>query len=190
MQTCSLSAMLLSGHLGEKKKISEEAEQARVASEKKEEEYVQRIARLEEFGEKKVAECKASKLLTEEVSTDCKRLLSRAVPLISERIVKSHELANYMFELGQATYNSGRKEGYSKGRATAASGEKDYHFELFKEDCSGKYAAKRREYEFIEFGVVKAVEKLSRKADAVAFLKKALGDDGQETRGAGPSHQE
>ncbi|KAJ0561844.1 hypothetical protein HanRHA438_Chr06g0286601 [Helianthus annuus] len=60
--------------------------------------------------------------------------------LIFERIVKSHELANYMFELGQAAYNSGRKEGYSEGMAAVVNKEKDYHFELFKEDCSGKYA--------------------------------------------------
>ncbi|KAJ0482703.1 hypothetical protein HanIR_Chr13g0656831 [Helianthus annuus] len=175
---------------GENKKISEEAEQARVAYEKKEEEYVQRIARLEEFGEKKVVECKAAELLSEEISADCKWLFSRAVPLIAKRIVKSHELATYMFELDQAAYNSGRKEGYSEGRAAAASGEKDYHFELFKEDCSGKYATKRREYEFIEFGVVKAVEKLSRKANAVELLKKALGDEGHGAGGAGPSHQD
>ncbi|KAM0008963.1 hypothetical protein Hdeb2414_s0100g00793211 [Helianthus debilis subsp. tardiflorus] len=95
-----------------------------------------------------------------------------------------------MFELGQAAYNSGWKEGYSEGRAAVASGEKHYHFELFKEDCSGKYAAKLHEYEFVEFGVVKAVEKLSRKADAVAFLKKALGDEGHEAGGVGPSHQD
>ncbi|KAJ0450593.1 hypothetical protein HanHA300_Chr15g0558021 [Helianthus annuus] len=94
---------------GEKKKISKESEQARVAAEKREEEYLQRIARLEEFGEKKVVECKAAELLTEEISADCKWLLSRAVPLIAERIVKSHEIANYMFKLGQAVYNSGRK---------------------------------------------------------------------------------
>ncbi|KAM0056766.1 hypothetical protein Hdeb2414_s0006g00222351 [Helianthus debilis subsp. tardiflorus] len=97
---------------------------------------------------------------------------------IAERIVKSHELAHYMFELGQAAYNSDHKEGYSEGRAAAASGEKDHHFELFKEDCSGKYTTKRREYEFIEFGVVKAVENLSQKANAVELLKKALGDEG------------
>ncbi|KAJ0916997.1 hypothetical protein HanPSC8_Chr06g0268291 [Helianthus annuus] len=95
-----------------------------------------------------------------------------------------------MFELGQAAYNSGRKEGYSEGMAAVVNKEKDYHFELFREDCSGKYAAKRREYEFVEFGIVKAVEKLPRKADAVAFLKKALGEEGQETGGAGLSHQE
>ncbi|KAF5754656.1 hypothetical protein HanXRQr2_Chr17g0793731 [Helianthus annuus] len=175
---------------GEKKKISEEAEQARIASEKREEEYLQRIARLEEFGEKKVAECKASELLTEKISADCKWLLSRAVPLISERIVKSYELANYVFELGQAAYNSGQKEGYSEGRAAAAINEKDYHFELYKEDCSGKYAAKRREHEFVEFGIVKAVEKLSRKVDGVAFLKKALCEEGHGAGGAGPSQQD
>ncbi|KAM0052329.1 hypothetical protein Hdeb2414_s0007g00246991 [Helianthus debilis subsp. tardiflorus] len=174
---------------GEKHKISEEAEQACVASQKREEEYLQRIAKLEKFDEEKVAECKASELLTEEVSADCKWLLSSAVPLIFERIMKSHELANYMFKLGQSAYNSGKKEGYSEGRATAVSNEKDYHFELFKEDCSGKYASKRREYEFVEFGIVKAVEKLSRKANAVEFLKKALGDEGQGVGGAGPSHQ-
>ncbi|KAJ0892611.1 hypothetical protein HanPSC8_Chr09g0367941 [Helianthus annuus] len=95
-----------------------------------------------------------------------------------------------MFELGQAAYNSGRKEGYSEGRVAAANNEKDYHFELYKEDCSGKCAAKRHEYEFVEFGIVKAVEKLSRKANAVAFLKKALGEEGHEAGGAGPSHQD
>ncbi|KAJ0587512.1 hypothetical protein HanIR_Chr04g0164051 [Helianthus annuus] len=94
-----------------------------------------------------------------------------------------------MFELGQAAYNSGRKEGYSEGRAAVVNNEKDYHFELFKEDCFGKYATKRREYEFVEFGIIKAVEKLSRKANAVEFLKKALGDSGTEG-GAGPSHQD
>ncbi|KAJ0790368.1 hypothetical protein HanPI659440_Chr05g0214671 [Helianthus annuus] len=153
-----------------------------VTSEKREEEYLQRIAKLEKFGEGKVVECKASELLSEELSADCKWLLSR---VISERIVKSHELTNYMFELGQAAYDSGRKEGYSEGRAATASGEKDYRFELFKEDCSGKYAAKCREYEFVEFAIVKAVEKLSRKANAVAFLKKALGDEGHGAGGAG-----
>ncbi|KAJ0786100.1 hypothetical protein HanOQP8_Chr02g0051311 [Helianthus annuus] len=171
---------------GEKHKMSEEAEQERVAFEKKEEEYLQRITKLEKFGEEKVAECKAS----EELSTDCKWLLSRAVPLISECIVKSHELANYMFELGQAAYDSGRKEGYSEGKAAATSGEKDYHFELFKEDCSGKYATKCHEYEFVEFAIVKAVEKLSQKANDVEFLKKALGDEGHGAGGAGPSHQD
>ncbi|MFS7998992.1 hypothetical protein Hanom_Chr12g01160671 [Helianthus anomalus] len=174
----------------EKHKISEEAEQARVASQKREEEYLQRIAKLEKFGEEKVAECKASELLVEEVSADCKWILSRVVPLIAERIVKSHELANYMFELGQAAYNSGRKDGYNEGRVATASNEKDYHFELYKEDCSAAYAAKRRDYEFVEFGIVKAIDKLSRRANVVEFLKKALGDESRGARGAGPSRQD
>ncbi|MFS7913846.1 hypothetical protein Hanom_Chr02g00146551 [Helianthus anomalus] len=138
---------------GERKKISEEAEQARIASEKREEEYVQRIARLEEFGEKKVVECKAAELLIEEIYADCKWLLLRTVPLvasfvlyllpIADRIMNSPELATYMFELGQAGYNSGRKDGYSEGRAATANNEKDYHFEFYKEDYGAKYAAKR-----------------------------------------------
>ncbi|KAJ0765628.1 hypothetical protein HanPI659440_Chr08g0305601 [Helianthus annuus] len=200
---------------GEKKKISEEAEKARVASGKKEEEYVQRIARLEEFGEKKVVECKAAELLAEEISADCKWLLSRAVPLVTsfvlyllsvcvnyfsyfavypsqivDRIVKSPELANYMFELGQAGYNSGRKDGYSEGRAAAVNNEKDYHFEFYREDCGAKYAAKRQEFASLEFSVVKAAQKLSRKPDGVALLKKALRDEGRASGGAGTSHPE
>ncbi|MFS7963024.1 hypothetical protein Hanom_Chr08g00733311 [Helianthus anomalus] len=175
---------------GEKRKISEEAEQERVAAQKRKEEYLQRISKLETFAEEKVSECKASELLTEEVSADCKWLLSRAVPLISERIVKSHELANYMFELGQAAYNSERKDGYSEGRAVAANNEKDYRFELYKEDCGVVYAAKRRDYEFVEFGIVKVVDKLSRRANAVEVLKKALGDEIHGTGGVGPSHQD
>ncbi|MFS7993713.1 hypothetical protein Hanom_Chr12g01097321 [Helianthus anomalus] len=137
-----------------------------------------------------VAEYKASELLSEEVSADCKWLLSRAVPLISERIVKSHELANYMFELGQAAYKSGRNDGYSEGRATTANNEKDHHFELYKEDCSAIYAAKPCDYEFDEFGIVKDVDKLSRRANAVEFLKKALGDENPGIGGVGTSHQD
>ncbi|KAJ0800190.1 hypothetical protein HanPI659440_Chr03g0100141 [Helianthus annuus] len=175
---------------GEKKKISEEAEQARAAFEKKEGEYVERIATLEEFVEKKIAECKASELLTEEISADCKWLLSRTVPLIADRIVKSHELANCMFELGQAGYNSGRKSGYSEGRVAAVNKEKDYYFEFYKEDCGAAYVIKRQEFASLEFAVVKAAQKLSRKPDGVALLKKAFGDEDRATGGAGTSHPE
>ncbi|KAJ0590032.1 hypothetical protein HanRHA438_Chr04g0188891 [Helianthus annuus] len=160
----------------EKAIISDEAEAERAAHQRKEREYVECIAKLEAFVEEKIAENQASEILAEEMSTDCKWLLTRAVPLIADRIVKSDELAKYMFDLGQAAYNSGRKDGYGEGRAAASNNEKDYHFELFKEDCTGKYAAKRRDYEFIEFGIVKDVEKLSRRGNAIEVLKKALGD--------------
>ncbi|KAJ0806554.1 hypothetical protein HanPI659440_Chr02g0090711 [Helianthus annuus] len=95
-----------------------------------------------------------------------------------------------MFELGQAAYNSGRKDGYGECRAVAASNEKDYHFELYKQDCTAAYTTKRQEYEFIEFGIVKAVEKLSRKANAIEVLKKALGDQGTDGGDAGRSRQD
>ncbi|MFS7997802.1 hypothetical protein Hanom_Chr12g01146201 [Helianthus anomalus] len=173
----------------EKTKISDEAEQERVASQKREQEYLQCIAKLEKFAEENIAESKASKLLAEEVSADCRWLLARAVPLISECIVKYDELANYMFELGQAAYNSRQKDGYGEGRAAAANNEKDYHFELYKEDCGVAYAANRREHEFIKFGIVKAVDKLSRRANVVEVLKKAIGDSGTNG-GVGPSHQD
>ncbi|KAF5783068.1 hypothetical protein HanXRQr2_Chr11g0503621 [Helianthus annuus] len=139
---------------GEKAKISDEAEEERAAHQRREREYVERIAKLEASIAEKVAENKASEILAEEMSADCKWLLTRAVLLIAERIAKSDELVKYMFDLGQAAYNSGRKDGYGEGRASASNNEKDYHFELFKEECTGKYAAKRRDYEFVEFGIV------------------------------------
>ncbi|KAM0035799.1 hypothetical protein Hdeb2414_s0015g00450781 [Helianthus debilis subsp. tardiflorus] len=122
------------------------------------------------------------------MSADCKRLLSRAVPLLADRIVNSHELATYMFELGQAGYDSGQKDSYSEGRVAAANNEKDYHFALYKENCDGKYAAKRKEFASLEFVVVKAAQKLSRKPNDVTLLKKALGDEGHAAGGAGTTH--
>ncbi|MFS8021727.1 hypothetical protein Hanom_Chr16g01430811 [Helianthus anomalus] len=95
-----------------------------------------------------------------------------------------------MFELGQAAYNSARKDGYTEGRAAAINNEKDYHFELYKEDCGAAYAAKRQEFESLEFGIVRATQKLSRKSDGVSMLWKALNDEAPGTGGAGTSHRE
>ncbi|KAF5800096.1 hypothetical protein HanXRQr2_Chr07g0312081 [Helianthus annuus] len=186
---------------GEKTELAEEAQQARVASEKKEKEYVDRIDKLEVLVQQKVAECEAaqrllaektaesqaSELLAEETSADTRWLLSRGVPLLADRILNSTELATYMFELGQAGYNRGRKFGYAEGKAAAISKEKDYHFELYKEDCDGAYAAKRKAFSTLDFAVVRAAQKLSRKPDGVALLKKALGDDADAAGGAGTS---
>ncbi|KAJ0762438.1 hypothetical protein HanOQP8_Chr04g0161361 [Helianthus annuus] len=155
---------------GEKRKISDEAEQERAAHQKREKEYVERIAKLEKFVEEKISESKASDILAEEIYVDCKWLFTHAIPL--------------------AAYNSGRKDGYGEGRAAAMNNEKDYHFELFKEDCNAKYAVKRRDYEFVEFGIVKAVEKLSRRGNAIEVVKKALGDSGPDGGETGPSHQD
>ncbi|KAJ0715806.1 hypothetical protein HanPI659440_Chr13g0505621 [Helianthus annuus] len=165
---------------GEKTNLSDEHEQAISMYQKRENEYTQRIANLKKIIAEKTAESKASEILAEEVSADCKWLLARSVPFIADRIVKSDELAKYMFELGEAAYRSGRKDVYREGRAAAAVNEKDYHFELYKENCTSAYAAKRQEYEFLEFAIVRAVEKLSRKGGAVETLKKALGDQDPE----------
>ncbi|KAJ0466683.1 hypothetical protein HanIR_Chr14g0674911 [Helianthus annuus] len=187
---------------GEKKELPDEAHQARTAFEKREKEYVARIDKLELLVKRKVSECEAPRKLleektsecaasdglVEEVSADCRWLLSRAVPLLADRIMNSPELATYMFELGQAGYNSGQKYGYSEGKAAAINNEKDHHFELYAENCDGRYAAKRKEFASLEFAVVKAAEKLARKVDGVALLKKALGDEAGATGGAGTSH--
>ncbi|MFS7954221.1 hypothetical protein Hanom_Chr07g00627751 [Helianthus anomalus] len=95
-----------------------------------------------------------------------------------------------MFQLGQAGYDSGRKDGYSECRAGVVNNEKDYHFVFYNEDCAGKYTEKCKEFSSLEFAVVKAAQKLSRKPDGVALLKKALGDEGRLAGDAGTSHQE
>ncbi|KAM0039415.1 hypothetical protein Hdeb2414_s0012g00381851 [Helianthus debilis subsp. tardiflorus] len=94
-----------------------------------------------------------------------------------------------MFELGGATYDSGRKDGYGEGKTTAIAKEKGHRFELYKVDCIANYTAKRQEYEFLEFGIIKAIEKLNRKGIAVETLKKVLEDADTEAGGAGMSHQ-
>ncbi|KAJ0768846.1 hypothetical protein HanLR1_Chr03g0106331 [Helianthus annuus] len=174
---------------------------ARVASEQKEKEYVARIDKLEVLAQQKATECEdaqrllaekaaevqAAELLAEETSADTRWLLSRGVPLLADRILNSTELATYMLELGRAGYNSGRKFGFAEGKSAVINKEKDYHFELYKEDCDGAYAAKRKEFSTLEFAVVRAAQKLSRKPDGVALLKKALGEDSDAAGGAGPS---
>ncbi|KAF5804340.1 hypothetical protein HanXRQr2_Chr05g0195931 [Helianthus annuus] len=186
---------------GEKTTLAEEAQQARVASEKKEKEYVARIDKLEVLAQQKAAECEdaqrllaekaaevqAAELLAEEMSADTRWLLSRGVPLLADRILNSTELATYMLELGRAGYNSGRKFGFAEGKSAVINKEKDYHFELYKEDCDGAYAAKRKEFSTLEFVVVRAAQKLSRKPDGVALLKKALVEDSDAAGGAGTS---
>ncbi|KAJ0866088.1 hypothetical protein HanRHA438_Chr12g0547791 [Helianthus annuus] len=186
---------------GEKTKLAEEANQARLTAEKKEKEYVDRIDKLEVLAQQKAtecetaqrllaektAECQASEVLAEEASADSKWLLSRGVPLLADRILHSTELATYMFELGRAAYNSGRKFGYAEGKTAVTNKEKDYHFDLYKEDCEGAFTAKRKEFSTLEFAVVRAAEKLAHKADGVALLKKALGEDGDAAGDAGTS---
>ncbi|KAJ0463404.1 hypothetical protein HanHA300_Chr14g0515301 [Helianthus annuus] len=154
---------------GEKTKQSDEHERAIAVYQKRENKYEHRLANLEKVVAEKTAESKALEILAEEIMADCKWLLARGVPLTA--------------------FDSGRKEGYGEGRAAAVANEKVDHFELFKVDCSAHYAAKRQEYEFLKFAVVRAVEKLSRKGSAVETLKKALGDQDAEAEDAGPIHQ-
>ncbi|MFS7953337.1 hypothetical protein Hanom_Chr07g00617331 [Helianthus anomalus] len=161
---------------GEKTKQSDEYEHVVAVYQKRENEYTHRLANLEKVVAEKAAESKAYEILVEEISVNCKWLLVCG------------SICN-MFELGEAAYNSGRKDGYGEVRAAAAANEKDYHFEFYKEDCTVAYAAKHQEYEFLEFSIVKSIEKLSRKSAAVETLKKALGDQDMETAEAGSSQQ-
>ncbi|MFS8023762.1 hypothetical protein Hanom_Chr16g01455341 [Helianthus anomalus] len=117
---------------GEKAKESNVHERAVAIYQKRETEYEHRLANLEKVVVEKTTESKPSKILAGEISADCKWLLARGVPLIADRIIKLDELAKYMFELGEAAFDNGRKEGYSEGRAAVAANEKVDHFELYK----------------------------------------------------------
>ncbi|KAF5817971.1 hypothetical protein HanXRQr2_Chr02g0059321 [Helianthus annuus] len=99
-----------------------------------------------------------------------------------------------MFELGGAAYNSGRKDGYAKGKTFVLEGKPDNDFELFEEYCNGHYRSKRKEFGLLEFRLSKAIEKLSRKGVAVDVLRFILeGDDTDDSAttggGAGTSGQ-
>ncbi|KAJ0713898.1 hypothetical protein HanPI659440_Chr13g0483541 [Helianthus annuus] len=127
-----------------------------------------RIAELEKTVAEQQAQNKTLDLLAQDLGDDCKWLLTRGVPLvrslviftcltffmfviyvlpffvyIAGRLVRSDELAKYMFDLGGAAYDRGRKDGYAEGKAAALAKEKDDKFELFKMDCTGNYTAKR-----------------------------------------------
>ncbi|KAM0004392.1 hypothetical protein Hdeb2414_s0006g00211821 [Helianthus debilis subsp. tardiflorus] len=109
---------------------------------------------------------------------------------MADRIVRSEELATYMYELGEAAYDHGRKDGYAEGRSSTEAKEALKSFDLYKTDCSARYAEKQQEFESLDFAIVKAAIKLSRKPDGVALLKKALGDEDREAGGASTSHQD
>ncbi|MFS7921331.1 hypothetical protein Hanom_Chr03g00235541 [Helianthus anomalus] len=63
----------------------------------------------------------------------------------------------------EALLISGPKDGYAEGKVVALAKVKDDIFELFKVDCAGNYTTKCQEFEFIEFGILKAIDKLARR---------------------------
>ncbi|KAJ0768816.1 hypothetical protein HanLR1_Chr03g0106011 [Helianthus annuus] len=110
--------------------------------------YIQRIAKLEKIAFEKAAESEASEILVEElpriasgylhvtfpwyVSFHCLAFLYLVSRFIADHIVKSDELAKYMFELGEVAYNNGRMDGYSERRATVVANEKTDAVEVLK----------------------------------------------------------
>ncbi|MFS7930084.1 hypothetical protein Hanom_Chr04g00339961 [Helianthus anomalus] len=104
---------------------------------------------------------------------------------LADSLMASEKLAKYMFELGRVAYNSGRKDGYVEGKAFVLEGKANNYFELFKEDCAGHYRNKLKEFGVLELGVMKAIEKLSRKGVVVDVLRTVLegGDVGAGATG-------
>ncbi|KAF5803630.1 hypothetical protein HanRHA438_Chr06g0282611 [Helianthus annuus] len=93
--------------------------------------------------------------------------------LLADRLMASEELAKYMLELSEAAYKSGHQDGYAEGKVFTLENKPDNDFELFKEDCTGTYREKRKAFGLLKIGILKAIEKLSRKGVAVDVLRKA-----------------
>ncbi|KAJ0752386.1 hypothetical protein HanPI659440_Chr09g0323741 [Helianthus annuus] len=118
-----------------------EKEAEALAARKSNEEARARVVELEKTIEDQQAQNKTLELLAQDLGDDCKWLLTHGVPLasIADRLVRSEELIKYMFDLGDATYNSGLKDGYSEGKAAELARTKEDKFDLFKVDCAGNY---------------------------------------------------
>ncbi|MFS7976078.1 hypothetical protein Hanom_Chr10g00888221 [Helianthus anomalus] len=106
----------------------------------------------------------------------------------------SDELAKYMFDLPKTAYDNDRKDGFVEGKAFVLEERPDHEFELFKTDCGTRFRDKRKEFDHLEFGILKAIEKLSRKGVAVDVLRAVLGDEDTDAGaaaggGARPSEQ-
>ncbi|KAF5759628.1 hypothetical protein HanRHA438_Chr16g0755521 [Helianthus annuus] len=125
--------------------IAKEKEAQAVEAQKSHAEALARVAELQRIVDGQQNQNKALELLSQELGGDCKWLLTRGMPLLADRLVASEEWAKYMFELGGAAYNNGRKNGYAEGKT------------FVKEDCAANYAAKCHEFGFLEFGMVKAI---------------------------------
>ncbi|MFS7948129.1 hypothetical protein Hanom_Chr06g00556331 [Helianthus anomalus] len=87
-----------------------------------------RIAKLKRTIEEQQAQNKTLKLVSQDLGDDYKWLLTHGVPLIADRLMRSEELAKYMFDLGGAAYDKGCKDGYAEGKATSLTKEKDDKF--------------------------------------------------------------
>ncbi|KAM0071157.1 hypothetical protein Hdeb2414_s0001g00021691 [Helianthus debilis subsp. tardiflorus] len=124
-------------------------------------------------------------MVAAELGEECKSLINRGILLLVDFLMASEKLAKYMFELGGVAYNRGRKDGYAEGKVVALERKANNYFELFKEDCAGHYRNKLKEFGVLEFGVLKAIEKLSRKGVVVDVLCTVLegGDVGAGATG-------
>ncbi|KAJ0810324.1 hypothetical protein HanPI659440_Chr01g0025771 [Helianthus annuus] len=137
--------------------ILKEKEAEADAGRKANEEALAHIAELEKTAEAHKAQAKASKMVSEKLGEDCKWLINRGIPLLADFLMASEELAKYMFELGGATYSSGRNDDYAWEKAFKLEGKPDNDFELIKEDCPGQYCNKGKEFGLLEFGMLKAI---------------------------------
>ncbi|MFS7948124.1 hypothetical protein Hanom_Chr06g00556281 [Helianthus anomalus] len=86
------------------------------------------IAKLKRMIEEQQAQNKTLKLMSQDLGDDYKWLLTHGVPLIADRLMRSEELAKYMFDLGGGAYNNGCKDGYAEGKAASLTKEKDDKF--------------------------------------------------------------
>ncbi|KAJ0751959.1 hypothetical protein HanPI659440_Chr09g0318791 [Helianthus annuus] len=58
----------------------------------------------------------------------------------------SNKLAKYMFELAEANYDNGWKDGFAKGKMFAIEKRPDHTFEFHKTDCATRFLNRRQEF--------------------------------------------
>ncbi|MFS7967958.1 hypothetical protein Hanom_Chr09g00791931 [Helianthus anomalus] len=112
---------------------------------------------------------------------------AEALACLANRLMASEELAKYMFELGGAAYNSGRKDCYAEGKVFAIEGNQKIALNYSKKIVLVIMLSKHKAFGFLKFSILKAIEKLSRKGVAVVVLRKVLEGGDAKTGGVGPS---
>ncbi|KAM0071145.1 hypothetical protein Hdeb2414_s0001g00021551 [Helianthus debilis subsp. tardiflorus] len=184
MEEKNVELLALQAHFKELEAENVVKDTQRSTAHKERNEALAGVAVLEESAVKHKAHAEATDMMAHELGQDCKWLINHGTPLIAALLMTSDEVAKYMFDLAGAAYNNGQKDGFAEGKAFALEERSNHEFELFKTDCTTCFCNKRKDFDNLEFGVLKAIEKLSRNGVAMDMLRIVLGDKDADTGAA------
>ncbi|MFS7953458.1 hypothetical protein Hanom_Chr07g00618881 [Helianthus anomalus] len=87
------------------------------------------------------------------------------------------ELARYMVDLSEAAYDNGRKDGFAEGKAFVL----DKKNTIIPLNCTKQTvlsaSVRSQEFDQVEFGILKAIEKMFRKGVTVDVLRIVLEEE-------------